>query len=173
MKTKKPTPAPRPVQQTPEEIISHIMLVIRSTFYQGNPAWFKDQHFIKKRVVTYPAQWLDSRGVTLQPERYKAVLIEIIRTIKLNGNTESVIYWPRYLLHCVQQYLKHHGEELYEEGKSIRSALDLAMTHLTHCQQRQPDVVAGIAQVHKALTAAKVGRKKATAVKSKEQLDLL
>jgi hypothetical protein len=149
------------------------MLVIRETFYKGNQAWFKDQHFIRQRVVTYPAQWLDSRGVTLQPERYKEVLLEIIRTIKLNGNTETVVYWPRYLLHCVQQYLKHHGEELYEEGKSIRSAVDLAMTHVSNSQRAQPDVVSGIAQVHRALTAVKSGRKKSSSVKSSQQMDLL
>lgn len=162
----------RPKQETPEEVIGDIMQSIRSAFYQGDKRWFVDQHFIRQRVVTYPAAWLTSRGVTLKPERYKSVLQEIIRTIKRNGDTSHVTYWPRYLLHCVQEHLKHHGEDLYNEGKSLRNALDSA---LARCRQAQTapsiDCVEAIAQVHHALVAANKSRPKKS-VKSKDQLSL-
>lgn len=153
-------------------MISSLMQFIRAAFYQQNPDWYKDQHFIRQRVVTFPAQWLNSRGVTLRPERYKEVMMEVFRTIKLNGNTDSVQYWPRYLLHCVQEHLKHHGESLYDEGKSLRSAIDLALTHCEHSQvSKTIDTVAVIAQVNRAL-ATNGGRKKKSASVSKAQLSL-
>lgn len=171
MKPKKPAAAPRATQETPEEIINDLMQFIRSAFYQQNPAWFKDQHFIRERVVTWPASWLDGRGVTLPPGRYKEILINIFMIIKQNGNTGSVQYWPRYLLHCVQQHFKHHGDEIYEEGKSLRAITDLALSTCRRSMEtnRSADQVAAIAQVHQALTS----RKKKAMVQPKEQLDLL
>jgi hypothetical protein len=170
MKPQSPT---RPKQQTPEEIISDLMQHIRAGFYFDHPqAWFADQHFIKAKVVTWPASWLNSRGVTLKPERYKEVLIGVFETIKVHGNTGSVKYWPGYLLHCLQMHFKCHGDEIYEEAKSLRNKMEAA---LMACQRsveasRAADPVAAIAQVNKALMS--VGRKKKTVAPAKQQLSL-
>jgi len=172
LRRKRPEASERPAQETPAEIIEDLMQFVRTSFYQGNPAWYKDQHFIRQRVVTYPASWLNSRAVTLKPERYKEVMINIVRIIKLNGNTGSVQYWPRYLLHCVQEHLKHHGEELYNEGKSIRAQTDIALVACQRATQanRAPDVVAAIAQVNQALASAT--RRKKVVAPAKQQLSL-
>jgi hypothetical protein len=62
--------------------------------------------------------------VTLPPERYKAILLEIFNGIKQHGSTEAIKYWPGYLMHCVQTHFRIHGEEYYEEGKALRATLD-------------------------------------------------
>ena len=159
----------RQKQQTPDEIINQIMGYVRSVFYWNHKNdWFKDQHFIKSKIVTWPARWLDDRGVTVKPERYKEILIGIFKTVKNYGQTETVKYWPGYLLHCVHEHFKHHGDEIYEEGKSLRNIMDAI---LLKCKQsRPPDPVATIAQVNKALATA--ARKKKPTPAKQQQLSL-
>jgi hypothetical protein len=162
----------RPKQQLPVEIIDDLMGSIRNGFYPGDERWFADQEFIRRRVVTWPAAWLNSRGVTLKPERYKELLLGIIIEIKRCGKTEAVKYWPGYLAHCVQQHFKHHGEEIYEEAKAVRNQVETALMacHKAADAARGTDSVAGLALVHYALTSA---HKRKRRPGGKQQLSLL
>jgi hypothetical protein len=117
---------PRPRQTLALEIRDDLLNAIRNQFYaDAQPGQFqKDRKFLLSRVVLWPAGYLDRRGVTLPPERYKAILLDIFNGIKAHGQTGAIQYWPGYLCHCVQEHFKHHGEEYYEEGKSLRASLD-------------------------------------------------
>lgn len=84
----------RPKQQLPGEIIGDLMGAIRNAFYAGDERWFADQAFLRRRVVTLP------------PQRYKEILLEVFQEIKRHGQTESVKYWPGYLVHCMQQHFQ-------------------------------------------------------------------
>jgi hypothetical protein len=116
----------RPRQTLAVEIRDDLLQVIRNQFYQDAPAgaFQKDRKFLLSRVVLWPAGYLDSRGVTLPPARYKAILLEVFNGIKQHGQTGAIKYWPGYLMHCVQTHFRIHGEEYYEEGKSLRLSLD-------------------------------------------------
>jgi hypothetical protein len=46
---------------------------------------------------------------------------------KQHGNTGAVKYWPGYLKHCLQKHVRIHGEEIYNEGKSVRTRLESVM----------------------------------------------
>jgi hypothetical protein len=126
-------PVERPKQQLPEEIVQDLMGVIRNSFYGDLPPkrWFEDQGFIRRKVVCWPAGWLISKGVTLKPERYKEIVMGVITTIKHHGDTGGVKYWPGYLLHCLQMHFKCHGDEIYEEAKSLRTALEKTIQHVS------------------------------------------
>lgn len=124
-------PEPRPRQSVATEIRNDLLSAIRNQFYPdaalgGEPftQFQKDRHFLLTRVVLWPAGYLDKRGVTLPPERYKAILLEVFNGIKQHGSTEAIKYWPGYLMHCVQTHFRIHGEEYYEEGKALRATLD-------------------------------------------------
>lgn len=90
----KPSTSDRPKQELPSEIIGDLLGVIRRQFYgDAEPTqWLKDQTFIKREVVTWPAAWLNKRGVTLPPARYKAILLDIFDGIKTHGATGAVKY---------------------------------------------------------------------------------
>lgn len=120
---------PRPQQEIGAEIVNELLASIRNQFYADDPQkrWFQDRQFILRRVVLWPATWLNKRGVTLPPERYRAILMDVFQEIKRHGSTGAVKYWPGYLLHCVQEHFKHHGDDYYEEGKSMRSAVEHSM----------------------------------------------
>lgn len=163
----------RPRQQLPAEIVQDLMQSIRGAFY-GDMAerWFAQQADIKRMFITWPAGWLNGKGVTLAPERYKGLLLEIIRDVKLNVRGE-VHYWPRYLAHCVQMHFKCHGDEIYEEGKAFRNQVDRT---LTGCQKavaasQGHDPIKALALAHGALTTAHKRNKKA--VGKTNQLDLI
>lgn len=162
----------RPKQVLPAEIIGDLMGAIRNQFYDGNDAWFADQEFIRRRVVTWPARWLNGRGVTLKPARYKEILLDIFQEIKRHGQTAAVEYWPGYLVHCVQQYFEHHGEEIYAEGKSLRNEVENALLagRRSADEARTNDPVAGLALVHQALTVA---HKRKHRPSSQKQMNLL
>ncbi len=156
-----PPNAERPKQQTPVELIADLMMFAKS-FYQDDPQqWFKDQHFIKRNVVTWPARWLNNKGVTLPPDRYKSIMIDIFMDIKRHGQTGTIKYWPAYLMKCVQDHFKVHGEEYYNEGKSIRSKIEASMLLINRAAAAPTaDPIAALAEVNRALNAAKHKRKK-------------
>jgi hypothetical protein len=116
----------RPRQTLAVEIRDDLLQVIRNQFYQDAPVgqFQKDRKFLLSRVVLWPAGYLDSRGVTLPPARYKAILLEVFNGIKQHGQTGAVKYWPGYLMHCVQTHFHVHGEDYYNEGKALRATLD-------------------------------------------------
>lgn len=119
-------PEDRPRQTVAVEIRNDLLNAIRNQFYQDAPqdAFHKDKAFLLKNVVLWPAGYLDSRGVTLPPQRYKAIVLDVINGIKQHGQTEVVKFWPGYLMKCVQSHFRIHGEDYYNEGKALRASLD-------------------------------------------------
>lgn len=115
----------RPRQSVALEIRSDLLNVIRHQFYADAPAvqFHQDKAFLLKNVILWPASYLDRRGVTLPPARYKAILLDVFNGIKQHGSTAAVKYWPGYLMVSVQSHFRLHGEEYYEEGKALRATL--------------------------------------------------
>jgi hypothetical protein len=79
------------------------------------------------QAITYPARWLDKRGVFLPGQDYRAILDAIISGIKQHGNTRSVRYFGSYFLDCVQRHIKHHEEAYYDHAKGLQAKASLAM----------------------------------------------
>ena len=167
----KPAAPARPRQQLPAELVGDLMWAIRHSFYGdlAEKQWVQDQEFIRRKVVCYPAGWLVSRGVTLPTERYKAIFMEVLTTIKHHGQTGVVKYWPGYLLHCLQMHFKCHGDEYYEEAKSVRAACDQALARAESAGARRVDAIEVLAALK---SVAGPGRSKARQVKTKEQMSL-
>jgi hypothetical protein len=119
-------PESRPRQSVAVEIRNDLLNAIRHQFYGDAPAkqFHQDKRFLLNNVVLWPAGYLDRRGVTLPPARYKAILLDVFNGIKAHGQTGAIKYWPGYLMQCVQSHFRIHGEEYYEEGKSLRASLD-------------------------------------------------
>lgn len=173
----KPTAPDRPRQSVPSQIANELLAVIRNQFYpdaqlggEAAKQWFQDQQFIRQRVVLWPAAWLNKRGVSLKPERYQQILLDIFADIKRHGATGAVKFWPGYLAKCVQDHFAHHEDEIYEEAKALRTQLERALATAGSATARQPDPVERLAAAHQVLSAtARKRRCKPTA----DQLKLL
>jgi len=164
----------RPKQDVSFEIVSDLVNAIRTQFCPDMPQkeWYQDNfNFIRRQVVMWPAAFIYGKGFTLPPERFKEILFGIFNTVKTNGDTGNVTYWPAYLSKCVQSHFKIHWEEYYNEAKAIRNKVDSVFFAVSRAQEaaRGADPVEAIAMAQRAMTTAH--RKKAV-VKSPDQLSL-
>lgn len=134
--------------------MNDLLTAVRNGFYGEDPeAWFKDQHFIKRNVILWPASFVVRKGFTMSPERYKSAVLEVFQGIKQHGQTGAVKFWPGYLMKCIQDHFKIHWEEYYQEAKAIRTKVDLALFAAQRATdaQRGPDLVESMAAAHSVL----------------------
>jgi len=122
-------------------------------------------------TVTWPATWLEKRGLPITSQAYEKLLTQRLDDIAKHGDPARYrAYFPKYLLKTIQDWFAHHGDELYEELKHVRNQLcDIEALLREQPRQSAADVVAPIAQAH-AVLAAQNRRKKQPDAK---QLNLL
>lgn len=105
-------------------------------------------------ALSWPAHWLDRRGLFCSPARYRTLLLARIDAIRGHGDPACYgPYFPTYLLKCLQDFFDRHDDELHAEFRHIRNALDAVLGSLrcaekTAVQSRQ---IAALASVHRLL----------------------
>lgn len=105
--------------------IDELLLAIRLRFYVHRPTDYQRDRQRLLHAITWPATWLDERGLTCAPQRYQTLIDERLQAIAAHGNPSAYgAFFPSYLLKCLQDWFDRHGEELYSELKHIRNALD-------------------------------------------------
>src|SRR5690606_31062507 len=98
---------------------------IRLRFYARRPADYLRDRRRLLHAVTWPATWLEQRGLTCSPQRYRTLVDERLHAIGAYGDPLLYsAYLPSYLLKCLQDWFHRHGDQLYDELKHIRNALD-------------------------------------------------
>jgi hypothetical protein len=113
---------------TPQELLDALCRFCQQKFYAEDAISFaKDRPRLLKWVLLYPAAWLNQRGVTLPPARYRIILESILMDAVRFGNTSKVTYRPAWLRMVVQSHFRHHGDEYYAEGKNMRNLVEHAM----------------------------------------------
>lgn len=118
--------------------LDELLHTLRLRFYARRPA---DYHRDRSRLLhalTWPATWLDERGLTCSPQRYRALLDERLYAIGAHGDAVRYsAYFPSYLLKCLQDWFARHGDDLYCELKHIRNALDQLLASARFAQRVQ------------------------------------
>lgn len=150
----------RPRQETPGQMVAELMEMIRGQFYgdAGAKTWLQEQGYIKRNVVLWPAKWLANKGVTLPPQRYRAILLDKLQDIKRHCEQAEFKYLPAYIERCVKDHFRHNGEAIYEEGKAFRGTLERVVGKLSAAPQADP-----IAALAAAASVLKAKRKKTSA----------
>lgn len=130
---------------------------VRLRFYTTQPsAAFQRDRRRLVYALTWPAVWLDRRGLFCSAQRYRTLVVDRLDAIRAHGDPARYgRYFPTYLLKCLQDFLDRHGDELDGELKHLRNALDVVVGSLrlaekTVAQSRQ---IAALAQVHRCLRA--------------------
>lgn len=119
----------RAKQTLSQEFIDDLLGFIRRKFYEGDAVGFnKDKRRLLLWVVLWPAEYINDRGVTLPPERYKEIFMGVMLLALQQGNTGNIIYRPAWLGKCVQSHFRIHLDEIYQEAKSARSLAEHALT---------------------------------------------
>ena len=161
----------KPKQPTSQELLDSLCEFVQVKFYPGQAVAFaKDRPRILKWVLLYPAGWLNSRGVTLPPERYKAILVEVLLDALRFGMNSKVTYLPAYLRQVVQSHFRLHGEKYYGEAKTARNLVEHAVLVAGKSVTNQAsDPVRELAQAARILKARRTILKPVV----KDQLNLL
>ena len=156
--------------KAPEVLIQELMQRVRTVLYKGKPdqVWYSQQQMIKKALL-HPAAWLEERKVEIPAERYKTIMEGILDAIAANGNLSQVTWVSRYVLHCFQQHMEHHGDEYYQEGKVMRNRVSVFMTALGKVNHGADLTVPVLAQAEQLL---KIGKRKAKVKPVAQEPDL-
>lgn len=168
-----------PVPTTMEQAVAELLDSIRGRFYRATDPrdrtplrrFHRDRRMLLY-ALTWPATWLERRGLTCPPCRYHRLLDERLAAIAAHGEPARYgAFFPRYLLKCLQDFFDRHGDDLYGDLKHIRNALDQVLASARFADRvrddaRQLDVLVA---THRLLHA-----RQATRIASRDsgQLDL-
>lgn len=144
--------------QVDERLLAELLTAVRERFYATKPR--AEFHRDRRRLVQalcWPADWLERRGLFCSPSRYRAIVVARLDDVRTHGDPARYgAFFPSYLLKCVQDHFAHHGDELHDELKHIRNALEAATGSLRFAENaaavhaRQIDA---LAHVHRLLRA--------------------
>ena len=152
---------PRRKQQTPEDLLADLLDFLERKFYSGHPIPFaKDRPRLLKWVVLWPAKWLDDHGVTISADEYRAIFMSVFMDGLRFGDLEKITYLPAWLAKVIQSHFDHHGEEIYDRAKTIRSLADHVMHSLGRLTPQAPDPVRQLAAAARLLKPRKAPPKR-------------
>jgi hypothetical protein len=109
-----------PAQKETEDLIGEMLTLLRRDFYpKKEKEFFQDKRLLLK-AITCPADWMKEHGVAAPASKYRAILHAVISTLKRHASPAKKLRFSAYLLHCVQEHMKHHGDEYYTDAKQVR-----------------------------------------------------
>lgn len=130
-----------------QRVLEDLLETIRGRFYTATDprdrATLRRFHRDRRLLLyalTWPATWLKARGLTCPDGRYRRLIEERLTAIAAHGEPQRYQgFFPRYLLKCLQDHFQRHGDELYDELKHIRNALDQILAHARLTQRVRED----------------------------------
>jgi len=153
----KPKNYQRIKQPTPVELRDACLNFLRTKFYAhpGDDKCFaQDRSRLLAWVVLWPASWLNGKGVTIHGDRYREIFIKTF--MNAAAHLESKVkYRPAYLRQVIQSHFKIHGEEYYDEAKSLRNQVESIMLLVGKAGPKEADPVKELAAAREILTALK------------------
>jgi hypothetical protein len=171
------TPALRPKAETSAgigpagDLILEFLQMIRSQFYFDKPDFHFHQHrSILIKAFTYPASYLAARGMTqeLPAARYRHLVQDVIQEVKRFGQMSSAISPAHYFFKVMQTHMQHHGEDYYDECRSVRNAV----AQITAGVSKVPETDSTLADLAALHRLAASGARRVKQKPASPQLDL-
>ena len=163
----------RITQPTPVELTESCLQILRAKFYRepGDEKCFQqDRKRLLSWVVLWPANWLNSKGVTIHGDAYREIFVKVF--LQAAANVQSKVkYRPAYLRQVIQSHFKIHGEDYYDQAKATRNVIEQTMVALGQARPSAADPVREMAAARQILTAAQPKNKPSQAL-VKAQLNL-
>jgi hypothetical protein len=155
--------------KTASAIVEGLLQTLRREFYhdRAEERWYWELPLLKK-AVTLPAWDLSKRGAELPAERYEAILLGIIATIRKEGNVNAVRNFGQYLLTAVQRHMRVRWNQYYQEALALRRDDFSKAIPANQPARDSGSPVPTLAEAHRALLAAKGGRPKTKPAKQAE-----
>jgi hypothetical protein len=160
-------------QPTPSELTDALLDFLRRKFYNqpGDEKCFcQDKSRLLTWVVLWPASWLNNRGVTIHGDAYREIFFKTFLQADAHRSSDRITYRPAWLRMVIQSHWKIHGEEYYEQAKSVRNLADHALLMAGKSSQARPDPVRELALAARLMVGSK--RKVKSDVKAAVNLEL-
>jgi hypothetical protein len=145
-------------QPTPVELRDACLDLLRRKFYGKTPeeqkAFAQDRSRLLGWVVLWPASWLNAKGVTIHGDQYREIFTKVF--MDAAANVESKVkYRPAYLRQVIQSHFRIHGEDYYDEAKSLRNLVENTMLMLGKTPVKESDPVRELAAARDLLKPVK------------------
>jgi len=152
---------PRRMAALDERVVDDLLADVRLRFYATQPvARFQRDRRMLVYALTWPAVWLERRGLLCSSQRYRTLIADRLDAIRAHGEPQRYgAYFPTYLLKCLQDFFERHGDELYVEFKHLRNALEVLCGSLRFAEKAsaQSRQIEALAAAHRFLRAAQPG----------------
>lgn len=148
---------------TADDLTTHLLADIHARFYQGVTAkkWAQERSILVQ-AITYPARYINERGGKLPGRRYREILVAILADIQRHVQAKRINRLSIYILHCVQEHMRHQGDRYYQEAKDAKPAAQVAGNVIRKVRAAMPDSTTRIlAETHKVLAQRQVTSRKA------------
>lgn len=145
-------------QPVPDELTAALLDFLRRKFYTGpgdDKCFFQDRRHLLTWVVLWPASWLNKKGVTIHGDAYREIFFKVFFQAAANMTSSKVKYRPAYLREVIQSHFKIHGEDYYNDAKSVRNLADHAMMLVGQFKPAAPDPVRELALARQLLVGSK------------------
>jgi hypothetical protein len=107
------------------DVVESLLRNIRKNLYRHNDTHFHQDRKRLISVITWTARWMEQRGLSTSPKAYYTLISQRIADIVEHGEPEKYAqYLPAYLLKTIQEYIRHHGDALYDKLKRIGNYLE-------------------------------------------------
>jgi hypothetical protein len=175
---RRPQSRPATKQPMPEELLGQCLSFLQRKFYENHADSFaQDRQRLLKWVVLWPAKWLDERGVSLPLNRYRDIFMAVFMDAAMFQAQTKINYLPAYLRVVLEKHFAHHGEDYYDEAKSIRAQVDTALQIAVKIgkpvAQAAPDPIRDLARAARLVKGKTRGNKTLLKPALNDQLNLL
>jgi hypothetical protein len=172
-------PSLRPAQPVPQaarlspDLVADFIRIIKDQFYLDVPERrFRQQRSMLVQAITYPAAWLAKRGMTqeISSSRYRDLINDVVAEVKRFGRMSEAYSPAHYFFKVMQTHMAHHGEEYYDECRSVRNAV----AQVSASFRKAPATDSTLADLDTLYRLAKGagGRRRVTQAAPAPQLDL-
>ena len=103
-----------------EKFVDEMLADLWRRFYQHRQREFHQDRRTLIQAITWPARYLNDRGVKAPASMYRRILGSVIQAIRQKGYIAQVRRFSVYFLYSIQEHMKHHGDEYYEAAKEPR-----------------------------------------------------
>ena len=132
--------------------LSPILQYIRKHFYKTHDTRYHTDKTMLLYALTWPATWLDQHALRITPEHYQTLLTEQLHKIQQHGDPKHYDnYFPRYLLTCLQRWIHHNHDTLYEQLKHASHSIEQIANHIAAIQPEHNHTTL-LAQAHQILS---------------------
>ncbi|HEX5177111.1 MAG TPA: hypothetical protein VFV83_08785 [Chthoniobacteraceae bacterium] len=131
---------------TAEDVMTRAMSRVRAMFYKDADRFSQDRDFLI-RALTFPANWLHTRGVRMPAAWHAEILKRILDEVQKH-RTRETHFFPGYLLRCIQAHMDHNGERYYDAAKEHRTVVGQVVSEMR--KQAAPDTATDVlAEAHR------------------------